>query len=160
MKSYNGFSAQERSASIPPQKEAEIHGKLIRPKTCDVCTARDTWLAWHLEDYNDPLKDARALCPECHMRLHARFSKPGNWLKYCLELREGRTGAYTTVGQYMAATRSEWTAPDATWPILFIPTVGKWWEHLALDRSVNVKDGAAEYLKEVSQGKVNHVEGL
>lgn len=83
---YNGWSLEERRATLTIQKAAIASGELARPTTCSICRcsgSRDwraddaVWL--HDEDYADPLS-AYAVCRRCHRTLHERFEHPEPWL--------------------------------------------------------------------------------
>ena len=83
---YNGWSPDERLATLPIQKAAIASGALARPRICTICgsTGNRDWRAedavWlHDEDYANPLA-AYALCRRCHRLLHRRFEEPEPWL--------------------------------------------------------------------------------
>ena len=93
---YNGWSAEERRATIPVQKAAIASGELARPTHCSICRcsgSRDwraedaVWL--HDENYADPFA-AYAACRRCHRLLHRRFDDPQPWLE--LVARHGGEG--------------------------------------------------------------------
>jgi len=83
---YNGWSPQERLATLPVQKAAIASGELARPTRCSICGCahnRQDWRAddavWlHDEDYARPLA-AYAACRRCHRTLHRRFDDPEPW---------------------------------------------------------------------------------
>lgn len=158
MNPYNGFSPAERNATLPIQKKAEKEGILVRPDRCEMCGVKGTLMSWHLEDYREPIKDARSLCPECHMRLHARFARPLTWAGYIKGLRHGEQGHYATVGQFMQATNKErWTAERADLDGLIQPMPGRWWEFLSM-RPVNLRVGDHKaYLDALNIGRQNNV---
>lgn len=83
---YNGWSPEQRLATVPVQSEALNTGTLLRPTRCSVCgfdrrkqpgTTNRVWL--HNEDYGDPLA-TYAVCRLCHWALHERFDHPAPWL--------------------------------------------------------------------------------
>ena len=81
---YNGWSPEERLATVPIQREAIRSGKLAKPDTCSICGARHgddpanpVWL--HDEKYDEPLT-AYSICRVCHRVLHNRFDLPEPWL--------------------------------------------------------------------------------
>jgi hypothetical protein len=83
---YNGWSPDERRATLPIQKAAIASGELARPTTCSICgcTGNRDWRAddavWlHDEDYANPLA-VYAVCRRCHRTLHQRFDDPTTWL--------------------------------------------------------------------------------
>jgi hypothetical protein len=82
---YNGWSPEERRATLPVQKAAIADGRLSRPTTCSICgcagnrdrRAQDAvWL--HDENYAAPLA-AYPICRRCHRTLHERFDEPNAW---------------------------------------------------------------------------------
>lgn len=81
---YNGWSPEERIATLPVQREAILSGAIAKPSTCSICgiTPRDgsrnsVWL--HDENYAEPLA-AYHVCRKCHRTLHDRFEQPEPWL--------------------------------------------------------------------------------
>lgn len=95
---YNGWSPEQRLATLPVQREAISSGKLKRPTRCSICgfnpkdhpgTSNRVWL--HDEDYGDPLA-AYAVCRICHRILHERFDDPASWL--ALLARHGSGGQW------------------------------------------------------------------
>jgi hypothetical protein len=83
---YNGWSPDERRATLPIQKAAIASGQLARPTICSICGCAGSkdWRAddavWlHDEDYANPLA-AYAVCRRCHRTLHQRFDDPQPWL--------------------------------------------------------------------------------
>lgn len=92
---YNGWSPDERRATIPVQKAAIACGELARPKRCSVCLIQGSrnWKAddavWlHDERYDRPL-EAFPICRRCHRLLHGRFDDPGPWLALVAEHARG-----------------------------------------------------------------------
>ncbi len=84
---YNGFSPEQRGAVTPIQNAAVRSGKLIKPTICSICGFSDPtdpkgrgYIFMHLEDYRTPLNILPA-CKRCHAALHARFDRPGPWLR-------------------------------------------------------------------------------
>jgi len=83
---YNGWSPQERRATLAVQKAAIASGKLARPTQCSICRVKGSrnWKAedavrLHDENYAEPLS-ADPICRRCHRLLHARFYHPQPWL--------------------------------------------------------------------------------
>ncbi len=81
---YNGWSPEERLATLPRQREAIRSGALAKPTICSICgeapvpgSANPVWL--HDEDYSNPLA-AYPVCRRCHRILHERFEQPAPWL--------------------------------------------------------------------------------
>ena len=86
---YNGWSPEERSATIPIQQEAIRTGVILKPTTCSICgttpepgSRNPVWL--HDENYADPLA-AFHICRRCHLTLHRRFEQPEPWLALVAE---------------------------------------------------------------------------
>ena len=80
---YNGWSPDDRWATLPIQREAIANGTLPRPRNCSICGAtwsRDNPVWLHDENYADPLA-AYHLCRRCHRTLHQRFEQPAAWLE-------------------------------------------------------------------------------
>lgn len=93
---YNGWSGEERLATLAVQKAAIAAGERKRPAICSICgcTGSRNWRAddavWlHDEDYAHPLA-AYAACRRCHRTLHQRFDDPEPWLD--LVARHGDSG--------------------------------------------------------------------
>lgn len=82
---YNGFSHDERVATIPLQKQAAVEGRFRFPTVCSICSYSDParyrttgYIFAHLEDYRRPL-ECHPCCRRCHVTLHARFRDPDPW---------------------------------------------------------------------------------
>jgi hypothetical protein len=82
---YNGFTHDQRIASIPVQKAAVLTGALAWPTRCSICGFSDRsdprgrgYIFAHLEDYDRPLR-LHPTCKPCHAALHARFREPTRW---------------------------------------------------------------------------------
>jgi hypothetical protein len=95
---YNGWSPEQRCATLPIQREAIRSGAISTPTTCSICdttpkpgSGDSVWL--HDEDYADPLA-AYHVCRRCHQTLHRRFEEPGPWL--------------ALVATYATGSRSRW----------------------------------------------------
>jgi hypothetical protein len=87
---YNGWSPDERLATLPVQKAAIAAGQLARPESCSICGShKEVWL--HDERYDRPL-EAYHVCRRCHRTLHARFADPASWAD--LVARHGGHGAW------------------------------------------------------------------
>lgn len=95
---YNGFSPDQRRATLPIQKQAISDGLIPKPTTCSICGFRNGDAPWaedsvwlHDEDYDRPL-EAYHICRLCHGTLHRRFERPEPWL--ALVARYGGRGAW------------------------------------------------------------------
>ena len=78
---YNGWSPEQRLATLPAQREAIRTGAIARPITCSICGENSrpdnpVWL--HDENYAEPLA-AYHVCRGCHRAVHERFDSPGHW---------------------------------------------------------------------------------
>lgn len=100
---YNGWSPQERLATLPIQKAAIASGKLARPTQCSICLVQGNrnWKAddavWlHDENYAEPLA-AYPICRRCHRILHRRFDHPAPWLALVAEHARGGRGSSSLV---------------------------------------------------------------
>lgn len=83
---YNGFTHEQRVATLPIQKTAVASGAWTHPTQCSICGFSDLsdprgrgYIFAHLEDYDRPLRIHPA-CRRCHAALHARFSEPTRWV--------------------------------------------------------------------------------
>jgi hypothetical protein len=84
---YNGWSPEQRLATLPVQREAIRAGAIPRPTICSICGSRENvWL--HDENYADPLA-AYHVCRPCHRALHERFDQPGPWLALVSRYKTG-----------------------------------------------------------------------
>lgn len=95
---YNGWSPEQRLATLPVQRAALNAGTLDRPTTCSLCgfyprkqpgTTNRVWM--HNEDYGDLLA-TYAICRRCHWALHERFDDPASWL--AIVARHGTGGQW------------------------------------------------------------------
>lgn len=81
---YNGWTPQERRATVPVQLQAFRSGKIERPNLCSICgfdkPKRERDVVLHNEDYAEPLLGF-GCCRRCHNALHGRFVNPGRWLR-------------------------------------------------------------------------------
>jgi len=108
---YNGWSLQQRRATLPVQKAAIATGELARPTTCSICGcsgSRDwragdaVWL--HDEDYADPLA-AYPVCRRCHRLLHRRFEEPQPWLDLVAQYGGGGSAWFEQLSMDSASQR-------------------------------------------------------
>ena len=81
---YNGWSPEERQATVPIQRAAFRLGVISRPASCSICgfdqpqSPGSTIL--HLENYASPL-NGYGCCHRCHQAIHGRFVRPQRWLR-------------------------------------------------------------------------------
>jgi len=80
LRSYNGFSGEQRVWVWQLQRWALDAGTLVRPKVCAVCSSRSR-VSLHSENYADPLVSI-PLCHTCHMAVHGRFRHPDAWARF------------------------------------------------------------------------------
>ena len=90
---YNGWSPEERIATLPVQRAAIRLGTIAKPSTCSICgitpgadSNNPVWL--HDENYAEPLA-AYHICRACHRILHNRFEQPEPWLTLVREFGSG-----------------------------------------------------------------------
>lgn len=81
---YNGWSPEQRQATIPIQRAALRCGLIARPTSCSICgfdkPNTPGAITLHLEDYSSPL-EGFGCCGRCHNILHGRFDDPARWLR-------------------------------------------------------------------------------
>ncbi len=84
---YNGWTGEERLATLPIQRAAVRSGLLAKPTRCSICqfinagdpTGRN-YVTFHSERYDRPL-EVYEVCRRDHGTLHRRFERPGPWLR-------------------------------------------------------------------------------
>lgn len=120
---YNGFSPDQRRASLPIQKEAVQNGTLIHPVKCSICGFSDPtalkgrgYIFAHLENYDRPL-EIHPACKRCHAAIHARFKDPPRWTRIARDHYRSRAW-FTLLSMDPASQRqSFWiTYPDGLPP--------------------------------------------
>ncbi|MEO8863157.1 MAG: hypothetical protein ABI354_02430 [Candidatus Saccharimonadales bacterium] len=79
MKSYNGFSSNERARVGNLLLIAIRAGEFPAPMQCELCLQTTGQMQLHNEDYSKPFDDAHPICRSCHGALHIRFTKPARW---------------------------------------------------------------------------------
>lgn len=86
MKSYNGFTGEQRMEGDRILKRAIAAGEIPSPMTqpCAMCGQTEGIRHYHCEDYSPEhiVDDAVVLCWRCHMMLHNRFYHPKSWYNY------------------------------------------------------------------------------
>jgi hypothetical protein len=115
---YNGFTSNERFASIPIQNEAVRQGLIKQPDTCSICgfskpdnLKGQGYIFMHLECYAHPL-DIYPACKRCHAALHARFVDPGRWIEIVkANFREGAWFTMLTLNP-----KSQWMPYNVIYP--------------------------------------------
>ena len=90
MKSYNGFTPQQREHAANVQREAIKQGLMPKPSDCKctICGQDRGIRHYHNEDYSEDkiISDAKVVCWRCHMMIHARFKHPLSFAKYMLDV--------------------------------------------------------------------------
>ena len=90
MKSYNGFTPQQREYAASVQREAIKDGLLPNPNDCKctICGQDKGIRHYHNEDYSKDkiISNARVVCWRCHMMIHARFHHPLSFAKYMIDV--------------------------------------------------------------------------
>jgi len=79
LKSYNGFTSDERIHTWRVGTYLLNVGAIKKPKACDICK-QEKFVGFHSENYYDVLCDP-FLCKSCHTILHLRFKYPDSWFK-------------------------------------------------------------------------------
>jgi hypothetical protein len=85
MKSYNGFTPEQRMQELYWLKEQYASGARVRPTLCDACGQTEGIIENHSEDYSQPFGDhtgSYAFCYRCHMMIHCRFKALHAWNTY------------------------------------------------------------------------------
>lgn len=84
MKSYNGFTAAQRSKASRWYKKQLAEGLRKESDICEVCSETQ-FVKGHSEDYSYPYGDhiaAYSLCYRCHMVIHCRHHDTKFWDTY------------------------------------------------------------------------------
>lgn len=93
MKSYNGFTPEQRQAAFNWLKVEIAEGRRQAiPDACQCCRQTKGLLCWHSEDYSFPYGDhigEYALCFICHMMIHCRFKNRAKWIDYVHAIESG-----------------------------------------------------------------------
>lgn len=117
MKSYNGFSATQRSRCGNWQSREYKAGRIQRPTVCCACGATENLIA-HCEDYSEPFTFEKSckypLCYRCHMAVHCRLNAPEMWQRYRAAI-EGGTRYPAIIGNNWPRFRADHLMPGR-WP--------------------------------------------
>jgi hypothetical protein len=136
MKDYNGFSAAERQEVYNKQRDLGLIDAL--PQICSVCGGTGGQIMGHTEDYRN-LHDLREICVECHMKLHARFSRPGAWIKLLQDIAAGKKPyQWKSTGQFFMSQKKD----DDRYPELASidpRTLGNEWYHKLPMQKINLR---------------------
>lgn len=86
MKSYNGFTPDQRNKAQAWLNAQWKAGTLARPSTCHACGQDQGIIDAHAEDYSLPFAagktDQYHLCFRCHMMVHCRHRNLNRWRWY------------------------------------------------------------------------------
>jgi hypothetical protein len=85
VKSYNGFTPEQRNESLTWLKDQYARGLRKPPTQCCACEQTKGPIDSHAEDYSKPFGDhlcAYPLCYFCHMMVHCRFRNLHAWNTY------------------------------------------------------------------------------
>jgi hypothetical protein len=92
LRSYNGFSGQQRElvGRIINQKVAA--GELNKACKCRRCGQTEGIIHYHCEDYSLPVTEEKIehLCWRCHMMWHSRFRNPESVAEYFAQIAQGK----------------------------------------------------------------------
>lgn len=93
MKSYNGFTPEQRYKGLEIVKAAIANGELkpINKCVCAHCGQDKGIRQYHSENYTPEniVKQVVPLCWRCHMMLHSRFKHPKSYEKYKEDIKNG-----------------------------------------------------------------------
>jgi hypothetical protein len=93
VKSYNGFSPEQRNRAQAWLNSQWRSGELIRPNTCCACGQDKGIIDAHAEDYSEPFAAGKTdefhLCYRCHMMVHCRHRNREHWQKYVDAVQAG-----------------------------------------------------------------------
>lgn len=92
MKSYNGFSPEQRIMVGDIIKEKVKTGELQEAKECKRCKQTKGIIHYHLEDYSLPVTEEKIehLCWRCHMMHHSRRRSPDAVAQYFEDIKQGK----------------------------------------------------------------------
>ena len=111
---YNGWSPEQRQATIPVQRTAFRQGLIQRPTTCSVCgfdkPQSPGSITLHLENYSVALT-GYGCCAKCHSAIHARFVRPGRWLRLLDRVGHAGWATYLTLD-----AKSQWRPFEVSYP--------------------------------------------
>jgi hypothetical protein len=86
LKTYNGFSGEQRTRAQSWLNSQWKSGALARPVACIACGQTAQPIDAHAEDYSEPFRkdvtDAFHLCFICHMMVHSRHRSQQAWRAY------------------------------------------------------------------------------
>lgn len=107
----------------------------IAKQPCDICGIHAPNMMGHTEDY-DNVYDLRPVCVECHMKLHARFSRAGAWINHLKQVAAGyRCRPWTSVWDYFGNQQDNRYPEYAN---IDPATLGDKWYHKLLMTKINL----------------------
>lgn len=89
MKSYKGWTAAQRSASLRKTKAAIEAGEIPPPTKCNRCGQTQGIIHYHNHDYSHPTEHLEALCWRCHMVHHSKRRAPYACIDYWEAIAQG-----------------------------------------------------------------------
>jgi hypothetical protein len=90
MKSYKGWTGEERTRSLKKTNEAIRKGIILPAKKCNRCGQEEGIIHYHNHDYSDPIKHLEPLCWRCHMILHSEHRAPEACRSYWEAIAAGK----------------------------------------------------------------------
>jgi len=92
MKSYKGWTAEERRKSLILTKRAIAEWKIppANELWCNRCWQKEWIIDYHNENYSHPTKYLEPLCFRCHIIHHSQRRAPEACKKYWEEIKNGK----------------------------------------------------------------------
>lgn len=120
MKSYNGFTANQRNKAQSWLNAQWANGSMTKPTECCACKQQEGIIDAHAEDYSEPFAQGKTdqyhLCFRCHMMVHCRFANKPAFARYAQEVYAGTQYAPFYKRDFFTFTAQhfdQWTAPIA-----------------------------------------------
>lgn len=79
MRSYKGYTSEQRSASLRKTNKAIMNSEIPLAEKCQFCGQTEGVIEYHNEDYSHHTKNLWSVCKRCHMVYHAgdpEFASP------------------------------------------------------------------------------------
>lgn len=90
MKSYKGWTKEQRLASLKLTKAAIARGEIPPAKKCNRCGQTQGIIQYHNEDYSHPTKYLESLCQRCHLVHHSARRAPEACKRYWDSIKAGK----------------------------------------------------------------------
>lgn len=90
MRSYKGYTEQQRKESLKKTKQAIKDGVIPVASKCNRCGQDQGIIQYHNHDYSDPIKFLEELCWRCHMVHHSIHRAPKQCCKYWEAIAQGK----------------------------------------------------------------------